>query len=385
MTFWAAGAALVGAGVSYLGSQQQAKAGEKASSKIAANDAATLQQQNALTRQQLELQRPVIQTRDAALNQLNAFFGLPPVKGSEFGAGGAGHGLVALPGVTTGGAHSKQTGTSWQGALLSGGGTAAGVPTGQQVNGGGSGGGMLYYDPSSHTIVDADGNNVANVPQSGQIEGLVSGFNNPVEIDASGQLYAVGSKGRGALGIAPLVPKPASAAGSETAAPFDYNSVLSNPAFEIQRRQGTGVINRNLAAQGKFFSGQRGNALLSFNNDLVRSHINEDYVNPRLTLAGYGAQAASGAQNALAGQSNNIGNYASNYANSATNQANARMSGYAGAANAITSGIGNYLTFREMNGGNGIKTTQPVNRSGYISNFGSGAHYDEFGNYVPGG
>lgn len=386
MSVWLAGAAVVGAGATLYASNQAAQSGKDATKAAAQQNAATLAQQNNLTRQQLEIQRPVIQTRDAALNQLNAFFGLPQTKGTDFNAtGGMGSNpnLVMLPGITANGVHSKQTNTSLQSQLLSGDGTAALVPTGQQVKGGGTGGGQMYYDRYNDAIVDSAGNIVrANASTAqGDIAGAISGFNNGVQVN-NGTLYGVGSKGAGSLNIQlkPLTAEEKKAydagTGGGTAAPFDYNSVLSNPAFEIQRRQGTGVINRNLAAQGKFFSGQRGNALLNYNNDLVRSHINEDYVNPRLTLAGYGTSAAAGAQNALTNQSSNLGQYAANYADTQANLANARNSGYAGTANAITSGIGNYLQFQQMQRQPGIATTQPVNQSGYISNF---SQTDPFG------
>ena len=217
--------------------------------------------------------------------------------------------------------------------------------------------------------MDSAGNLVANVPADGVIPGLVHGYNNQVRIDAQGNVYSVGSKGENKLAFS-LRPQAASAGGAtagaaNTTPANDFSNILNLPIFDFQRREGEGVINRNLASRGKFFSGERGAALLRFNNALVANRINEDFVQPRLTLAGYGQQAGNSAQNALSGQSSNVGQAGVNSALLASDRGNARASGYVGTANAITGALGNLLTLREMQGtGAGQKQPQ-VRNNGY--------------------
>lgn len=373
MAVWVTGLVTVGGAlIQNNAAQNAAQAGVDAANQGAAANRNTLAQQSQLTRQQLELQRPLIQTRDAALNQLNAFFGLPQTTPSDVsgapGRGSNGTQLVALNGITTTGQHTPKEGSSFKdslnplnnlnpmqgiGNVL---GTAGGAAPDQSP--------QLFYDPGSNSIVDAGGNLVANVPADGVIPGLVHGFNNQVRIDAQGNVYSVGSKGENklAFNLRPQGTVQAGggsfneAAGSQfmpagTGRGPDFSNILNLPIFDFQRREGEGVINRNLATRGKFFSGERGAGLLRFNNALVANRINEDFVQPRLTLAGYGQAAGNSAQNALAGQSGNVGQAGVNAALLASDRGNARASGYAGTANAVTGALGNLLTLREMQAG----------------------------------
>lgn len=348
MAVWISGAALVGSAViGGVASNNAARAGSEAAAQgMAANNIAN-RQQNALTAQQLEIQRPLIQTRDNALNQLNAFFGLPQTTPSRTSFGANAQGVIALPGVTT-----RQDGN-----------VAGGKDVRQTV----------YFDPAINAIVDSAGSVIENVPAGGGVLGsLVFGKNNQVGVNADGSLYQIGSKG-GQQPIAGITSRltAAPAQGAIQAggggsfnesdgrkfipenAPSgpDFSNILNLPIFDFQRREGEGVINRNLAGRGKFFSGERGAGLLRFNNALVANRINEDFVQPRLTLAGYGQAAGNSAQNALAGQSQNAGQYGVNSALLASDRGNARASGYASSANALTGAIDNLLALREFNSG----------------------------------
>ena len=369
MAVWITGIATVGGAlIANNASQNAAQAGVDAANQGAAANRNALAQQSQLTRQQLELQRPLIQTRDAALNQLNEFFGLPTTTPSDVsgapGRGTNGSQLVALNGITTTGQHSARKGSSFADSLtplnnlnpMQGIGNVLGTPDGAAPDQSP----QLFYDPGSNAIVDSAGNLVSNVPADGVIPGLVHGFNNQVRIDAQGNVYSVGSKGENKLGFSlrPQAASPAAgAAGTAPRAANDFSNILNLPIFNFQRREGEGVINRNLAQRGKFFSGERGAGLLRFNNALVANRISEDFVQPRLTLAGYGQAAGNNAQNALAGQSSNVGQAGVNSALLASDRGNARASGYAGTANAVTGALGNLLTLREMNAGTtGAKT-----------------------------
>lgn len=121
---------------------------------------------------------------------------------------------------------------------------------------------------------------------------------------------------------------------------------MNLPIFDYQRKQGEGLINRNLAGQHKFFSGQRGAALLERNNQLVANRINEDYVQPRLTLAGYGNQASANSQNALNNAGQNIGQAGATYADIANARGNTRASGYLAQGDALGQFGQNLLTRR---------------------------------------
>ena len=330
MSYWIAGATVASAVIGGVSSNAAAGAGEEAAAQgMAANNIAT-RQQNALTAQQLELQRPLINTRDAALNQLNAFFGLPQTTPSRTSFGANAEGVVALPGITT-----RQDGQ------------ADGAKDIRQT---------VYFDPSVGAIVDSAGSIIQNVPEGGGIlSGVTFGKNNQVGVNADGSLYQIGSDGQQVpiQGINQRLVRSqqqgqAGAGAANTTPANNFENILNLPIFSFQRKEGESVINRNLASRGKFFSGERGAGLLRFNNALVANRINEDFVQPRLTLAGYGQNAGNSAQNALAGQSSNVGQAGVNSALLASDRGNARASGYAGTANAVTGALGNLLTLREM-------------------------------------
>lgn len=379
MAVWITGVVTVGGAlIANNASQNVAQAGVDAANQGAAAGRNALAQQSQLTRQQLELQRPLIQTRDNALNQLNEFFGLPSTTPSDVsGAPGRGTGgsqLIALNGITTTGQKQPKEGSSFADSLnplnnlnpMQGIGNVLGTSGGAALDQSP----QLFYDPGANAIVDSAGNLVSNVPADGVIPGLVHGFNNQVRIDAQGNVYSVGSSGENKLGfnLRPQAAAPAQAASqtARTSSP-DFSNILNLPIFDFQRREGESVINRNLAQRGKFFSGERGAGLLRFNNALVANRINEDFVQPRLTLAGYGQQAGNSAQNALAGQSGNVGQAGVNAALLASDRGNARASGYAGTANAVTGALGNLLTLREMQAGQ----TRPSTTKNGLSTYGA--------------
>lgn len=344
MSYWFAGATVASAVIGGVASNSAAGAGSEAAAQGMAQNAIANRQQGAITAQQLELQRPLINTRDNALNQLNEFFGLPTTAPSRTSFGSSAQGVIALPGITT-----RQDG---------------------QVAGGRDIRQTVYYDPSVGAVVDQNGSVIANVPEGGGVlAGLTSGRNNQVGINADGTLYQIGSSGQQVPieGIGQRLVRsqePATGQPASARTPGDYSNILNLPIFDFQRREGEGVINRNLAARGKFFSGERGAGLLRFNNALVANRINEDFVQPRLTLAGYGQNAGNQAQNALSGQSSNVGQAGVNAALLASDRGNARASGYAGTANAITGAVGNLLTLREMNAPRDYRYNGPVESRG---------------------
>jgi hypothetical protein len=297
-----------------------------------------LRAQQGLTRQQLELNRPLIQTRDNALNQLNEFFGLPTSAPSS--TSGGQENLIALPGIkfqVSKGKKGSHTAADLLGAFSS--------PDQQ-----GESVGQVYFDQSSGTFVDGAGNLLANAPPGGGVvPGLVHGSDNQVSVGPDGSITSIGSRGQVQLAGIPKLVKSAAVQGTQAATQGkgpDFSNILNLPIFDYQRKQGEGVINRNLAGQGKFFSGQRGQALLGFNNQLVANRINEDYVQPRLTLAGFGNQASANSQNALNNAGQNIGQAGATSADIANARGNTRASGYLAQGDALGQFGQNLLTRR---------------------------------------
>lgn len=354
MTFWVAGAAVVGGGLSYLSSQNAADAQKSAAKDNKQLAQQTLNQQNALAQQQLEISRPYVQSGQQALNAINSFLGLPSVRGSNFnGVGGAGAmggnpNLVKLSGITTNGVHSQQTNTDHNPLNPV---NNLGMGMLSKTVGGGSapGNADVYYDRYNDAIVDGNGNILhANAStMSGDLAGLVAGYNNGVQIN-NGTLFGVGSKGAGSLNLnlKPLTAaeKAAFDRGSGGQSGSDYatniNNILNLPGFAYTRQAGNDVINKNLAAQGKFFSGQRGAALVNYNNNLTANQLRDMYLNPLMTVAGYGPQGASTASNALSNQQNNLTNYSGNVMGANNAAANARASGYIDSANGVIGALG---------------------------------------------
>ena len=156
MTMALVGAALIGAGGTYLAANSAADAQQDAVRSAERNTAAGLAAQNQATRQQLELARPLVETRDASLRALQTLFGLPVSRQSDpFGAGGQGSNgsrLVALNGLSTDGQHSAQTNT--KGPLgINTFGTTPLIPGTSPARRAGAGGSpSLFYDPGSNTL-----------------------------------------------------------------------------------------------------------------------------------------------------------------------------------------------------------------------------------------
>ena len=110
------------------------------------------------------------------------------------------------------------------------------------------------------------------------------------------------------------------------------------------------ALERSAAARGGLMSGGTGKALQRFGQEMGSQEYQNAFnryqaerqarLNPLQSLAGVGQTAA---QN-LAGQA---GQFGSNLAETMGAGAQARASGYMGAANAITGGLGQYMNYQQ--------------------------------------
>lgn len=106
----------------------------------------------------------------------------------------------------------------------------------------------------------------------------------------------------------------------------NYQYAPSSPSYQFRLDQGSRALQRSAAANGNLFSGQTGQALQDYGQNIASTEFENDY--RRLgQLAGDGTDATGTTVN-VAGQ------YGNNAASNALAAGNARASGYTGAGNA---------------------------------------------------
>jgi hypothetical protein len=120
----------------------------------------------------------------------------------------------------------------------------------------------------------------------------------------------------------------------------DMSDFYASPSYEFVRDEGQRNIGNSFAARGGAFSGNALKALNEYNANLASTEYG-NWRNRQSGLAGVG-QAATGGT-AVAGM-NAANNISQNYLTAGI----ARASGVQGAANAVTSGLGNYLYARGL-------------------------------------
>jgi len=148
--------------------------------------------------------------------------------------------------------------------------------------------------------------------------------------------------------------------------PFGMQQFQADPGYGFRMSEGMKALERSAAARGGLLSGGTGKALTRFGQEMGSQEYQNAFnryqterqarLNPLQSLAGVGQTAA---QN-LAGQA---GQFGSNMAETLGAGAQARASGYMGAANAITGGLGQYMNYQQGQAQNSL-LQQALGRGG---------------------
>jgi hypothetical protein len=329
MTFWVAGAVVVGGiassaiGASAAGDAANAQAGAAQNAQnISQSQFNTIQAQNA----------PFIQSGYGALSALDYGLGIGPqtANGAPVQAGGQATGSNGVDpssgyGIGPGGSISQ---------LIAGGGAPASSPA------------SPYGSVGSNGISLGQ---TVNQPNATGTQGMPA--------QSGGASTGVGTPGQtGGLGY-----------GSLTAPFTTANWQQLSPAYNFQRQQGTqGVLNADAAGAGAL-SGSANKDLIDYNQNAANTSFNNAFnqyqtqqgnIFSRLSgIAGLGQNSANntGAQGtALAGQA----------AQSATNIGTAQAGGIVGSANAISGGISSAAPWLSQFAGGGSSSDLTVPGSG---------------------
>lgn len=170
---------------------------------------------------------------------------------------------------------------------------------------------------------------------------------------------------------------------------FTLGDFNADPGYAFRQQEGQKAIDNSAAARGSSLSGATLKALTRYGQDTASAEYGNAYnrwnidVGQRFNrlsgLAGTGQSATqqigtygqSTSGNIAAGNMNTANNVASN-----TIQAgNARASGYVGMANAVTGGVGNYMSLSALggSGGGGAGTSLGGNSAWYSGTAGMGS------------
>jgi hypothetical protein len=131
---------------------------------------------------------------------------------------------------------------------------------------------------------------------------------------------------------------------------FGMGQFQQDPGYAFRLSEGQKALDRQAAARGGLISGGALKAAQRFGQDLGSQEYQNAFnryqvernamLNPLQSLAGVGQTAT----NALTGAA---GQFGQNQAAGLANAAQARASGYVGGANALTSGLGQYLNYSQ--------------------------------------
>lgn len=133
-----------------------------------------------------------------------------------------------------------------------------------------------------------------------------------------------------------------------------------DPSYQFRLGEGLKALDRQAAARGGLISGGALKAAQRYGQDFASQEFGNAY-NRLAGLAGVG-QTATGAT------SNAAGTYGANAANTMMAGANARASGYVGGANALNSGLGQYLNYTQGQNLLGTLQNRGMNTGGENAN-----------------
>jgi hypothetical protein len=154
--------------------------------------------------------------------------------------------------------------------------------------------------------------------------------------------------------------------------PFGMQQFQQDPGHGFRLSEGQKALERSAAARGGLMGGATGKALTRFGQEMGSQEYQNAFnryqteraarLQPLQSLAGVGQTAA----NTLGAQA---GQFGSNLAETMGAGAQARASGYMGAANAITGGVGQYMNYQQNQAQNSL-LQQALNQRRYDpSNF----------------
>ena len=134
--------------------------------------------------------------------------------------------------------------------------------------------------------------------------------------------------------------------------PFSMQTFQQDPGYAFRLKEGQQALDRSAAARGGLISGAALKAATRYGQDMGSQEYTNAFnryqveraarLNPLQSLTGMGQTTANTI--GTAGQ-----NMASNVGDAMGSAAAARASGYVGGANALTSGLGTYLNYRQGN------------------------------------
>lgn len=132
--------------------------------------------------------------------------------------------------------------------------------------------------------------------------------------------------------------------------PFSMEQFQQDPGYAFRMREGLKALDRSAAARGGLLSGNQLRGVTQFGQDLASQEYTNAFnryqaeraarLNPLQSLTGMGQSTAAN----VAGQAGQLGQ---SMAGNIIGAGNARASGYMGMANALTSGLGQYLNYSQ--------------------------------------
>ena len=160
--------------------------------------------------------------------------------------------------------------------------------------------------------------------------------------------------------------------------PFTMDQFQADPGYAFRLKEGQKRLERSAAARGGLISGAALKAATEYGQEMGSQEYMNAFnryqteraarLNPLQSLTGMGQTTA----NTLGTSGQQM---ASNVGEAQQNAAAARASGYVGGANALTSGLGTYLNYRQ--GNNMVNALQRGGGGGYTptTDYSTGANY----------
>jgi hypothetical protein len=185
--------------------------------------------------------------------------------------------------------------------------------------------------------------------------------------------------------------------------PFGQEQFQADPGYGFRLSEGQKALERSAAARGGLISGGALKAATRYGQEMGSQEYTNAFIryqqeraarlNPLQSLTGMGQTTAAGLGSAGQTMASNVGGYgmagAGATAGGMTDAAAARASGYVGGANAITGGLGQYLSYQQNQEQQNMLNDYLKRQSGTGANnagYGSSLNYELMGTkgaYLP--